>query len=174
MRRTASGFLVTALLLAGVVGGLWLTAAGRADKPTDVDKLNKKIDPFTLADAAGKPWSLAAVKDPRAVVVVFLSFDCPVSTSYSPTLAELHKAYAGKGVTFLGVNASDELTPAEVAKKATEYSLPFPVLMDSGAKVADLFKAKSVPEAFVLDHNLVLRYRGRVDNSYSARLKRNP
>src|SRR5262249_12954255 len=35
-------------------------------------------------------------------------------------------------------------------------------------------KAKLAPEAFVLDHNLVLRYRGRIDNAYSARLKRNP
>ena len=38
---------------------------------------------------------------------------------------------------------------------------------------ADALKATTTPEAFVLDHNFVLRYRGRIDNAYSSRLKRN-
>ena len=39
---------------------------------------------------------------------------------------------------------------------------------------ADALKAATTPEAFVLDHNSVLRYRGRIDNAYSARLKKSP
>ena len=34
------------------------------------------------------------------------------------------------------------------------------------------FKAELTPEAFVLDKNLVLRYRGRIDDAYAARLKK--
>lgn len=169
MRRTA----LIAFFIALATGGFWLASPSRADKPDDVDKLNTKINPFTL-DHAGKPWSLTSFKDKKAVVVVFLSFDCPVSNSYAPTLAELHKKYDDKGVAFVAINASDDLTTAEIAKQASEFKLPVPVLKDDKFKAADLFKAKVAPEAFVLDHNMVLRYRGRIDNAYSARLKKNP
>jgi hypothetical protein len=37
-----------------------------------------------------------------------------------------------------------------------------------------VFKARHTPEAFVLDHNLVMRYRGRIDNMFTERLKRSP
>ncbi len=169
MRRT----LVVAFLAALCIGAFWLTAPSQAEKPEDVDKLNKKIDSFTL-EANGKPWSLAAQTDRKVVVVVFLSFDCPVSNSYAPTLIELQKKYQEKSVAFVAVNSSDDLTAAELEQLTKEYRLPFPVLKDDQFKVADLFKAKIAPEAFVLDHNRVLRYRGRIDNAYSARLKKNP
>ncbi|MFO0841191.1 MAG: hypothetical protein U0797_02180 [Gemmataceae bacterium] len=61
-----------------------------------------------------------------------------------------------------------------MTKQAGEFKLPFPLVKDDRFKVADLFQAKVVPEAFVLDHNQVMRYRGRIDNAYSARLKQNP
>src|SRR3954453_19714875 len=158
--------------LFAVLTALALVAPSRADK-ADVDKLNKKVDPFSLKTADDKTFSLADLKEKKAVVVLFLSFDCPVSNGYSPTLIELHKAYAGKGVAFVAVNASDDLSAAELLKKAEEFKLPFAVLKDGGRKAADAFKAKTSPEAFVLDHNHVLRYRGRIDNAYSARLKKN-
>ncbi len=138
-----------------------------------VDRLNKKINDFSLPAAAGKDFSLASLKEKKAVVAVFLSFDCPVSTAYSPTLAKLHEKYAAKGVAFIGIASSDDLTPAQLAKQAEEYKLPFPVYKDEGQKVADLFKAAVAPEAFVLDHNRVMRYRGRIDNAYHARLRKN-
>lgn len=171
MQRTWTHSLF-GLLAATVVCGLWLTAT-RADKPEDVDKLNKKIDPFTLSFADDKAWSLATLKDKKAVVIVFLSFDCPVSNSYAPTLAALYEKYHGKDVVFLGVNANDDVTPGDVAKQALEFKILFPVLKDNKFVATDALKAKLAPEVFVLDHNHFLRYRGRIDNSYSARLKRN-
>ncbi|MBY0230692.1 MAG: redoxin domain-containing protein [Gemmataceae bacterium] len=156
------------------LAALLLASSIRADAPADVDRLNKKIDDFSLPAADGKDWSLSSLKGKKAVVVVFLSFDCPVSSAYSPTLAELHKTYSAKGVGFVGIDASDDLTPAEIAKQAEEFKLPFPVLKDARHKAADLLKAKTAPEAFLLDHNRVLRYRGRIDNAYHARLRKNP
>src|SRR5262249_12196984 len=153
MQRTSIPALVLPALLAAFA--LHSPSAGRADDATAVDKLNKKLA-FSLADAAGKPWSLASLKDNKAVVVVFLSFDCPVSNSYAPTLIELYKTYADKGVAFVAINASDDLTAAELARQAGEFKLPFPVLKDDRCKVAELCQARVSPEAFVLDHNHVL------------------
>jgi thiol-disulfide isomerase/thioredoxin len=106
-------------------------------------------------------------------VVLFLSFDCPNSNGYTPTLLDLYKSYADKGVKFVAVSETD-LTAGELKAKVAEYKLPFPVFPDPKQATADVFKAQATPEAFVLDHNQVLRYRGRIDNMYSDRLRRNP
>jgi peroxiredoxin len=148
-------------------------ASARADDDLVLDKLNKKIDNFTLKSADGKPVSLHGLKGKKSVVVVFLSFECPVSTSYAPSLAELAKTYGEKQVAFLAVNSVDDGDATQLAKQAAEYKLPFPVLKDQRFRAADAFKADTVPSAFVLDRNFVLRYRGRIDNGYSARLKKN-
>jgi peroxiredoxin len=144
-----------------------------ADGPPN-DKLNTKIADVTLADAAGKPVSLHGPKDRKAVVIVFLSFECPVSNGYAPVLAELAKTYEGKGVAFFAVDSSDDGDAAQIAKLAADYKLPFPVLKDKNRAAADAFKAVTVSEAFVLDHNNVLRYRGRIDDGYTKRLVRAP
>ncbi len=144
-----------------------------ADTELTVDKLNKKIENVTLSNAQSEPWSLHDLKDKKAVVVVFLSFECPVSTSYAPILAELAKTYRDKQVAFVAINSSDDGDAAHLAKQAAEYKLPFPILKDERFRAADAFKADIVPSSFVLDGNFVLRYRGRIDNGYHARLKKN-
>lgn len=169
----AAGVLVVAVLGAGllVVGGS--SEAARADEAKPVtDKLGKAIENVTFA-AEGKTVALKDMQGKKATVVLFLSFDCPVSKSYSTTLAELHSAYSSKGVAFVGVVPSEE-KPGIIAKTATEFKIPFPVVTDPKLAAADAFKASTTPEAFVLDHNAVMRYRGRIDNAYHARLKRNP
>src|SRR5262245_14722152 len=59
-----------------------------------------------LEDSAGKSIALDAVKDAKAVVVVFLGTQCPINNAYLPRLAELHAAYASKGVHFIAVNSN--------------------------------------------------------------------
>jgi peroxiredoxin len=150
-----------------------LCVAARAGDEPNIDKLGKKIDDFALTDADAKPVSLYGLKDKKAVVVVFTSFECPVAKGYAPALAEMHKTYSEKGVAFLAVDASDDGDDAWVAKQAAEFKIPFPVLKDDRRAAADALRAVATPEAFVLDHNFVLRYRGRIDDGYAARLKKN-
>jgi hypothetical protein len=144
----------------------------RADDPPAGAKLGTKIANVTFKDGAGKAASLYDLKDKKAVVVVFLSFECPVSTNYSPILAQMAKTYADKGVAFVGVCCTEGETAASVAKHAEEFKLGFPVHKDETA-AAEALKAEITPEAFVLDHNFVLRYRGRIDDGYHERLKKN-
>jgi peroxiredoxin len=152
----------------------WLVVSFLPAGETPVVKVGEAVADFTLKDAGGQPWSLRGLKEPTAIVVVFLSFECPVSTDYCQPLADLHAAYAAKGVAFIGVCPRDEGDAATLAKKAKEYRLPFPVLCDDGLKATQALGAKATPEAFVLDGKRVLRYRGRIDDAYTARLKKNP
>jgi peroxiredoxin len=162
-------FYSLVLLLSFFCAGVSL----HADSDVADAKLNKKIGNITLKDAEGKSHSLYDLKGKKAVVVVFLSFDCPVSTSYIPALAELAKTYRDKGVAFVAVNSSDEGDAAQLAKQADEYKLSFPLFKDEKFHAADAFKAEIAPSAFVLDSRFVLKYRGRIDNGYYARLKKN-
>jgi peroxiredoxin len=162
---------VSHLSLFVALANLALTAGVQADDRATNDKINTKIANVRLAAADGKPLALYDLKDKKAVVVVFLSFDCPVSTKYAPVLVELANTYESKGVAFLGVVATDELDAAKTAQAAADFKIPFPVLRDLKFAATDAFQADAVPGAFVLDHNFVLRYRGRIDDSWSARLK---
>src|SRR5262249_11161806 len=151
-----------------LVAGLAVGGIGRADSDDSSDKLGTKIEP-ALTDSAGKPVPFASVRGEKATVVVFLSFDCPNSNGYTPTLLDLHKDFASKGVKLVAISETD-LTADELKAKVAEYKLPFPVFADPGQAVADAFKAKITPEAVLLDHNSVLRYRGRIDNMFTDRL----
>jgi peroxiredoxin/mono/diheme cytochrome c family protein len=160
MRRT-----LIALVALSLVG-----TAVAADPSTD--KINKKIDRVALTTLDGVAADLSSAAGKKATVVVFLSFDCPVSNSYAAQLGEMAKGYGEQGVAFVGVLPTDD--PLDGLKKsAAEFKLGFPVYADPKLTAADAFKAAHVPEAFVLDHNAVLRYRGRIDDGWAARLRRN-
>jgi thiol-disulfide isomerase/thioredoxin len=147
-------------------------AAGGESKPTPA--VGTKLADWTLprADTA-KPWSLAADgRDAKAVVVAFLGTECPVSTAYVPVLAALSKEYEAKGVRFVGVYSNRQDDAATIAKHAKEAAIPFVVLKDEGAVLADKFAAKRTPEAFVLDATRTVRYRGRIDDQFDKSIKR--
>ena len=160
------------LLLALIVTATLLLTAGADGAPTP-SRVGKKIDNVTLTDAQGKAWSLYDLKDRKAIVVVFLSFECPVSASYSQPLADMATEFGKQGVAFVGLTPGADETAAQVAKHARDYNLPFAVLADPRFKAVDALQAEVTPEVFVLDGNFVLRYRGRIDNTYAARLKKN-
>ncbi len=136
------------------------------------DKLNKQITNPTVLDSANKETLLFPKEETKGTVVVFLSFECPVSNGYSPTLIEMHKEYSAKGIRFLGV-CPNEMDKGELAKKVKEFEIPFAVYADPKLNAVDALKVATTPESFLLDHNGVLRYRGRIDNMYAARLKKN-
>ena len=160
-----------------VPAGLFLFAvlvgpAFRAESAAPADAPPRVAD-FTLTDVlTDKPVSLGDFKAKKAVVVTFLGTECPINNAYAPRLAELAKAYADKGVQFLAVNSNCNDTPAVIAGHAKKYGLTFPVLRDAANVVADRFGARRTPEAFVLDRDRRVVYRGRIDDQYGVGYKR--
>src|SRR5580698_7349276 len=71
------------LSLAGVTAMIFgLSVASVRAAEVEAAKLGQKIDSVTLVDRAGKKSSLPDVAGPKATVFVFMSFECPISTSY--------------------------------------------------------------------------------------------
>ena len=131
-------------------------------------EIGKPISDIELLTLEGRKINLHSFKG-KSVVLVFLSFECPVSSSYASVLNDLAKTFADKNVAFLAVAPTQD-ERSDVAKQAKEFRLSFPVVHDADLKVARSLGAKTVPEVFVLDADAVLRYRGRIDDRYAERL----
>jgi thiol-disulfide isomerase/thioredoxin len=157
-----------------VLATVALAACAVAGEPKPTPILGTKLADWTLPRAdTGKPWSLAVDgRDAKAVVVVFMGTECPISNAYAPVLTQLSKEYASKGVLFIGVNSNRQDDAAAVARHIKEFSISFPILKDEGSMLADRFAAKRTPEAFVLDGTRTVRYRGRIDDQMDKGVKR--
>ncbi len=156
-----------------IVGTFVLHAKPVAAADAPPGAVGSTVRPFTVRQPDGGTVTLPEqFKDAKAVVVVFVAFDCPVAKSYVAPLGDLAKAYAGKGVEVVAV-CPDE-GAAEVKKQAAEFKVGFRVYADPDLKAVRELGAKHVPEAFVLDAKGVIRYRGRIDDRWLSPAKSNP
>lgn len=148
-------------------------AVGQVALAEDAERgIGKSFGSAPLTSVDGKSIRLNDVKGPKATVVVFFSFDCPVATSYAPVLQELSIGAKDRGVAMCLVCPTSD-PAAALTKAAGEFKLTMPIFRDADAKTADALAADMTPEAFVFDAELNLRYRGRIDDGYAARLKKN-
>ena len=100
----------------------------------------------------------------RGLVVVFLSAVCPCSNSHLQELAALAKAYPD--FAFLGIHSNTDEKKEPTQAYFQNAKLPFPVIQDNGAKIADEFKAYKTPHAFIMKSNGQIAYRGGVSSSH--------
>src|SRR5579863_7270660 len=77
-------------------------------------KLGDKMPNLTFKDDAGKTYRLYELENKKAIALVFLSFECPVSKSYSQPLSEIAKEFANHGVTIWGLTTNEDDTPADI------------------------------------------------------------
>ena len=155
-----------------LVIALSLHGATSAQEPSKA-KLGEKMPNLTFKDDDGKTHRLYELENQKAIVIVFLSFECPVSKSYMAPLSEIAKEFGKFGVTIWGLTVNEDETPAQVAKAAKKFDAGISRLQGrTHCGPPTPSEADFTPEVFVLDGNFVLKYRGRIDNMYSARLKK--
>ncbi|HSU69618.1 MAG TPA: thioredoxin family protein [Tepidisphaeraceae bacterium] len=119
---------------------------------------------FQLRDTQGAGHTASEWAAKKAVVLYFITVDCPVGNSYVPELNRLHEAYAARGIGFYGVQADPTVPQATVAKYATEYRYTFPLLLDPTQILARYVDATVTPQVAVLSPEGRLLYLGPVDN----------
>jgi peroxiredoxin len=155
----AACFLISCLALLGVHFG------PSAEPATDKER---KAADFRLQDPRDQDIvSLSALREKnKAVVLVFLGVECPLSNQFVPVLAELHKEYERKSVAFVGINANAQDSRERVVAHARRHAIPFPVVKDAGNKVADQVGARRTPEALIVDSSGAIRYQGRIDDQF--------
>jgi len=124
-----------------------------------------KIKNFILPDYNGTEHSLSDYKDSKAIVIIFVATECPVSNAYNSRMEDLYNEYSSKDIAFLGINSNKAETVEMIKEHAEENSLTFTILKDKNNVVADEFDASFTPEVYVLNSNFEIQYHGRIDNS---------
>jgi peroxiredoxin len=133
---------------------------------SDQSSLLNQLQGKQFLDTSGQAHSATDWKDKKAIAFVFLAIDCPISNRYSPELNSIYSEYSKRGVAFYGVHSDGTLTVEQARAHATEYSLQFPILLDSSFDLAKILGARITPEAVVLSGTGIPLYRGRIDNLY--------
>lgn len=126
---------------------------------------NKKVEDFTLEDCGGIKHSLSDYKDSKAIVLIFVSVQCPVSNAYNSRMVHLYKDYTPRNVAFIGLNSNKTESVAEVKEHAKKQGFQFPILKDVNNVIADRLEASFTPEIYVLNSKLEPVYHGRIDDS---------
>ena len=168
-----------ASLLCGVtafVGLSMLAVYSQSNGQPTTKTANRPAITFSLIDLNGTIHSLEQNDNRRVRAFVFVSTECPVSNGYIKTLNELHAKLgkSGKGAEFFGVVSDPTVTRTQAVKHFAEFKAEFPVLFDASGLLAQALKPSHVPEAFVLDRDGKLVYRGAIDNSWEAIGRRRP
>jgi thiol-disulfide isomerase/thioredoxin len=160
-------------LLLVVIGLAIGRSAFAADEPIKAAAIGDKIENSdSLRDLRGGKRPLSGFKGHKAIVLVFLSADCPVSNLYVPAIIELEKKYRDKKVQFLAVYPNESEDLDEVAGHVRDRDLPFLALKDFGQRLAAQVGIERVPSVAVLDGDYVLKYRGRISDQYGAGVRR--
>ncbi len=109
---------------------------------------------------------LTSAKGKKAVVLFFITNDCPICNAYAPEIQRICTRYVPKKVAFYLIYADPDLTRADAKKHAQEYGYTFPLLLDRSHRWVRQTGATVTPEAAVLAPNGRLLYRGRIDDLY--------
>jgi thiol-disulfide isomerase/thioredoxin len=128
----------------------------------------KNVENFTLEDYSGTKHSLKEYTSSKAIVLMFIATQCPVSNAYNERMVLLVKEYGPKGIAFIGINSNKQENVEEIKEHAKEHGFSFPILKDNDNVVADKVSASVTPEIFVLNKKLEVLYHGRIDDSRRA------
>ena len=140
---------------------LWTAVLGAAGDPLQFRGVNGER--LALFAATGKPSAL-----------FFIATDCPISNWYAPTIQQVCRDYAARGVgcTLVYEDVDLGVTPAAldaaVRSHLNEYRYGSMIAaVDRTRIVAKLAQATVTPSVALVDGSGIVRYRGRIDNAYA-------
>src|SRR5215813_11185410 len=97
MRKIVVTFQVITLLFLSQVFGHSI--------PRSADSSADESWNFTLTDSEGRSHTPAEWKDSKAIALLFIGADCPISNAYAPEINRTFSAFAGKHVAFYLVHS---------------------------------------------------------------------
>lgn len=118
---------------------------------------------FQANDLQGNPLSLKRDQG-NLTVVCFLGTECPLARLYADRLNQLAEEFPS--VSFVGICSNQQDSIEELLAYQTRYKVSFALIKDDANQIADQFGAERTPEVFLVDRNLDVIYRGRIDDQY--------
>lgn len=165
MSKSIRGLLFVLVALGAWSKAISPVAAATTEAVTSAASEPLLVDRWGVEHLWSKDLNTLPGGEARAFVLVFLDVNCPIVTRQGPTLGLLYDRFVSHDVQFLGIYSNDGITRMAMAGHKQKLDLPFPVFLDIGGHLARKYKARCTPEAFLLDDNLNVRYRGMIDDS---------
>ncbi len=137
----------------GFAGLLLLASAAFAQPPA-----------FSFTDTEGRLHTQAEWAGKHALVLLFVSTDCPLSNALVPELNRIEQTYTPRGAAFYAVQGDATVSADTVRKHVKDFGYVFPYLFDPKESLATFTGATTTPEAAVLSPKGEILYLGRVDN----------
>lgn len=127
------------------------------------------VSPASLA-ASLLVLAVSAIQpaNPRARLAIFVTSDCPISNYYAPTVQEICRAYAERGVACALVYEDVDFDETRMRQHGEEYGYRLPASIDRDRALARRLGATVTPQVVVTDDTGAIRYRGRIDNRYET------
>ena len=155
--RALSFFICVSFLIAG------LSECGSGNDST-FPEIGSQIPDLRFKDIRALPRVLSEMGTPKAWVLVFSTTQCPLVRKSLPKLVELQNNFKESNIQFVAINVGVDDTIREMAAQAIDYDVPFPFVKDVDHSCVDSLGVQRTPEVVVLDAEMHLRYRGRVDD----------
>lgn len=102
----------------------------------------------------------------RAVVLIFLSTECPICNKYAPEIRKLVSKYRPKGIEFFSVYPNPDESSSDISQHLREYDLPTIPLRDPEHRLVRHSQATVTPEAVVFLQDGRIAYRGRINDKF--------
>jgi len=119
---------------------------------------------FRLRDTQGVVHTTAEWSGRKAILLFFVTIDCPVGNSYVPEMNRIQAAYGPQGVAVYAVQADPSVAEPSVVQYAKDYLYGFPLLLDPDQVLVGHVNATVTPQAAVLYPDGRTVYLGRIDN----------
>jgi peroxiredoxin len=100
---------------------------------------------FTLTDLTGAKWSLQDLRG-KVVLVNFWATWCPPCRREMPDMDALYQRFGPRGLVVLAISDEDS---SKVAPFISEHKYTYPILLDPGRKVHQVFGVEGIPKSFL-------------------------
>jgi cytochrome c biogenesis protein CcmG/thiol:disulfide interchange protein DsbE len=159
-------FLVVAVALAGFF--LLNRYLGHEISPLGVGIKAPNFEALTLDEQEQRKKTLADYKGDVVLLNVWATW-CAPCRAEMPSMEQLHRAYAEKGLKVVAVSIDDPNTQEGIREFAREFNLTFEVLHDPVGSIQRIYQTTGVPETIIIGRDGVIRNKmvGAVD-WYSA------
>ncbi len=135
-------------LLLGAAWAMWGVPHGSISRAGGRPLVGQPAPDFRLPLLDGGDFALREARG-DVIVLNFWASWCPPCKDEKPALQAVWETYRAQGVQFVGVAYQEQTETTRAA--LAEFGTTYPVGLDTGERVADLFGITGIPETFVID-----------------------
>jgi peroxiredoxin len=128
-------------------------------------KIGDQAPSFNVEAITGGQVSLEAYKG-NPVILRFWSTDCKYCRADTPIFNQYFDEYKGKGLKVVYINTAAD-NAGEVKDFIADLDIQFPVVLDTGGKIAESYGVKIVPQTIILnpEHKIITGILGGVSEA---------